>query len=97
MTPIYPSGVPALVGQAAHYFTFPSTARVARHAARLWFQIGHGLSAAQFRDQHFRAHCRNKRDSILDRTARRIAFRRAFAQEVGKIVVEEGRLRAAAS
>lgn len=73
---------------------FPSAARAARYAARLWFGSETALTAAQFRDEHLRAHCDGRNDSALERRVRTDTFRRVYAAEIGKIVVEEGRLHA---
>ncbi len=75
-------------------FEFPSTARDARQAARLWFQSETNLTAVQFRDKQFRDHCNGRTDSNLERRIRRDTFHQAFAEAVGHIVVEEGRFRA---
>ncbi|MPS79660.1 MAG: hypothetical protein E2591_16450 [Achromobacter sp.] len=75
-------------------FEFPSTARAARHAARTWFETAPTLTPAQFRDQQFRDHCKNKPDSALERRIRRAAFKQAFAEAMGHIVVEEARFHA---
>lgn len=75
---------------------FPSTARAARQAARGWFQADTDLSAMEFRDLKFREHCQEKaNDSGVERHARLQTFRRAFAEALGEILVEEGRLHAA--
>jgi len=76
-------------------YEFPSTARAARHAARLWFQTETELTAAQFRDERFREHCAGRKDSQVEYRIRRAAFHRAFAEAIGHIVVEEGRFHAA--
>jgi hypothetical protein len=73
---------------------FPSAARAARHAARQWFISDTLLSAAQFRDEQLRAHCNGREDSPVELRVRIDIFRRVFAAEIGKIVVEEGRFRA---
>ncbi|MNL30644.1 hypothetical protein D3C87_1523920 [compost metagenome] len=81
----YPSGAA---------FEFPSTARAARHAARTWFETAPDVPPAQYRDQQFRLHCQDKPDSPLERRIRRSAFRQAFAEAMGHIVVEEARFHA---
>jgi len=75
-------------------FEFPSTARAARHAARTWFEAPPEMSPAQYRDQQYIEHCRGKADSPLERRIRRDAFKQAFAEAMGHIVVEEARLHA---
>lgn len=75
-------------------FEFPSTARDARHAARTWFEAAPDMTPAQYRDQQFIAHCKGKPDSALERRIRRGAFKQAFAEAMGHIVVEEARLHA---
>lgn len=85
----------AFASRAQHAsFEFPSTARDAHQAARIWFQFETNLTAVQFRDKKFREHCNGRTDSSLERRIRRDTFHQAFAEAVGHIVVEEGRLRA---
>lgn len=79
---------------SAAAFEFPSTARAARHAARTWFEAAPGVPPAEYRDQQFRLHCRGKPDSPIERRIRRDAFKQAYAEAVGHIVVEEARLHA---
>ncbi|SEK05134.1 hypothetical protein [Achromobacter sp. NFACC18-2] len=79
---------------SAAIFEYPSTARAARHAARTWFEAAPGVAPAQYRDQQFMAHCEGKRDSALERKIRRHAFRQAYAEAIGHIVVEEARFHA---
>lgn len=73
-------------------FEFPSTARDARHAARTWFEAAPDISPAKYRDQKFIEHCKGKADSPLERRIRQDAFKQAFAEAMGHIVVEEARL-----
>ncbi|WP_191578518.1 hypothetical protein [Achromobacter insolitus] len=73
-------------------FEFPSTARDARQAARTWFEAAPEMPPAQYRDQRFIEHCKGKADSPLERRIRRDAFKQAFAEAMGHIVVEEARL-----
>lgn len=75
-------------------FEFPSTARAARHAARTWFETAPDMTPAQYRDQQFVAHCKGKPDSALERRIRRDAFKQAYAEAMGHIVVEEARFHA---
>lgn len=96
MTNTLQSGRPA-PGRHEPRFEYPSTARAARQAARNWFQSDTLLSALQFRDQEFEAHCVGRTDTPLERRIRRDAFHQAFAKAIGQIVVEEGRYRAAAA
>ncbi|AYD66042.1 hypothetical protein DVB37_20530 [Achromobacter sp. B7] len=88
---------PPAARSAAASFEFPSTARAARHAARTWFESAPNLPPAQYRDQQFRAHCADKTDSPLERRVRRAAFKQAFAEAMGHIVVEEARFHALAA
>lgn len=76
---------------------YPSTERAARLAAREWFQSTTRLTAAQFRDMRLSEHCRQWDDTAMEYLVRQDAFRRAFASEVGKIQVDEGRLNANAA
>lgn len=78
-------------------FEFPSSARAGRHAARLWFEVDTPLSLSEFGAQLFLEHCRGITDSPRDRATRRSAFRQAFVETVGQIVVEEGRFHALAA
>lgn len=73
---------------------YPSTERAARLAAREWFQSSTRLSAAQFRDMKLSEYSTRQDDSAVEYLVRQDAFRRAFAAEVGKILVDEGRLNA---
>lgn len=75
---------------------YPQTARAAHRAAQLWFQTATAMPAAQFRDQLFREHCRGHNYTPAERNGQHLAFRQAFATAIGHILVEEGRLRAAA-
>jgi len=74
-----------------------STEQVARRAARLWFESERGMSAAMFRDWQFHKYCHRKRIFRSDRHEFRHVFRRAYEQEIGRILIEEGRLCAADS
>ena len=78
-------------------FEFSSTVRAARHAARTWFDTAPNLAPAQYRDQQFREHCKDKPGSALERRARQAAFKQAFAEAMGHIVVEEARFHALAA
>ncbi|MFY2007033.1 hypothetical protein ACOTCS_24725 [Achromobacter xylosoxidans] len=73
-------------------FEYPSTARAARQAARAWFEAAPDASPARFRDLKFIEHCKGKFDTSLERRIRQDAFKQAFAEAIGHIVVEEGRL-----
>ncbi|WP_164741206.1 hypothetical protein [Achromobacter spanius] len=55
------------------------------------------MSPAKYRDQQFRDHCKDKPDSALERRIRRDAFKQAFAEAIGHIVVEEARFHALAA
>lgn len=96
MRSILPADAIASRGHHAS-FEFPSTARAARHAARTWFETAPDLSPAKYRDQQFRDHCKDKPDSALERRIRRDAFKQAFAEAIGHIVVEEARFHALAA
>lgn len=74
-------------------FEYPSTARAGWHAARQWFQSDSHMPPASFRDQQFRQHCAGRHDSVFERNIRRDTFYRAFAESIGSIFIEEGRLR----
>lgn len=96
-------GTPMRTNQTAHAcvtgscdaaYEFPSTARAARQAARTWFETAPDIAPAQYRDQQFIAHCEGKPDSALERKIRRHAFRQAYAEAIGHIVVEEARFHA---
>lgn len=52
------------------------------------------MAPAQYRDQQFVAHCQGKPDSPLERKIRKHAFRQAYAEAMGHIVVEEARFHA---
>ncbi|WYX07978.1 hypothetical protein WJ978_18250 [Achromobacter xylosoxidans] len=73
---------------------YPSTERAARVAAREWFQSTTRLTAAQFRDMKLSEHSSRHDDAAVEYLVRQDTFRRAFAAEVGKILVDEGRLNA---
>jgi hypothetical protein len=89
-------GHPSTTAGAPDALEFPSAARAARHAARLWLQSGTGLAIEQFLDQQFQKHCEGRSDSALERSIRRDTFDQAFDEAVGRIAVKEARLRAAA-
>lgn len=89
--------LPPTAYPTAEAFEFPSTARAARHAARTWFEAAPDLAPRQYRDQQFQIHCKDKPDSALERRVRRAAFEQAFAEAVGRIVVEEARFHALAA
>ena len=76
---------------------YPSTERAARLAAREWFQSATRLTAAQFRDRKLGEHCKEWDDTAVQHLVRQDTFHRAFAAEVGKILVDEGRLNANAA
>lgn len=80
-----------VTGSCDAAYEYPSTARAARHAARTWFETASDIASAQYRDQQFIAHCEGKPDSTLERKIRRHAFRQAYAEAIGHIVVEEAR------
>lgn len=73
-------------------FEYPSSARAGWYAARLWFQSDTHVPPALFRDQQFRRHCDGRHDSAYEQDIRRDTFYRAFAESIGSIVIEEGRL-----
>lgn len=73
-------------------FEYPFTARAGWHAARQWFHSDTRVPPAQFRDLQFRRHCDGRHDSAHERDIRRDTFYRAFAESIGSIVIEEGRL-----
>lgn len=73
---------------------YPSTERAARLTARRWFQSTPRLTAAQFRDLKLCEHSSRHDDAAVEYLVRQDTFRHAFAAEVGKILVDEGRLNA---
>lgn len=86
----------ALRGRHAS-FEFPSTARAGRHAARTWFETAPDMPPAEYRDRQFHDHCKGKPDTAIERRVRRAAFKQAFAEALGHIIVEEARFHAHAA
>jgi|GEM_PF-645887 len=97
MMPNSCSGRPPLVGRAADFRTYPVIELVAQRAVRRWLEDDRGLSVAHFRDRQFLEYCHDWRVALFVRQEHLIAFRRAFAQALGMILIEEGRLHAASS
>lgn len=67
---------------------FPETCRAARHAALLWFQSDTGMILSQFRDVRFWEHSERHDYSGVEKHLREAAFRKAFAEQVGQVIVE---------
>ncbi|CUJ50003.1 Uncharacterised protein [Achromobacter kerstersii] len=78
-------------------FELASTTHAARLAARAWLEAAPDVPPAHYRDQQFRAHCKDRAEPALGRRIRRAAFKQAFAQELGHIFVDEARLHAPSS
>lgn len=67
---------------------FPEAIRAARHAALIWFQSETGMTLSQFRDVRCWEHCQRHNDSAIQRHLRESAFRSAYAEQVGQLIVE---------
>ena len=83
-TPIVPEQAPIVRVDA----TFPDAERAARHAVHIWFSGKLDESLIEFRDVRCREHCARHEDGALRHHMRMTAFERAFAEEVGRIIVE---------
>lgn len=68
--------------------SFPDAERAARHAVHIWFSGKLDESLIEFRDVRCREHCARYEDGALRQHMRMTAFERAFAEEVGRIIVE---------
>lgn len=67
---------------------FPETIRLARHCAQLWFHGDSGGTLAEFRDLKCAEHCQRYKEPETQRMLRTFAFERAYAEEVGRYIVE---------
>jgi len=67
---------------------YPETIRSARHAASIWFQSKTGLTLSQFRNVRCAEHCERHQDSGIERHLRESAFCKAYAEQVGQIIVD---------
>lgn len=66
----------------------PEAIRAARHAALIWFQSETGMTLSQFRDVRCWEHCERYQGSVVERHLRESAFRKAYAEQVGQIIVD---------
>ncbi len=55
------------------------------------------MPPAEYRDRQFHNHCKGKPDTAIERRVRRAAFKQAFAEALGHIIVEEARFHAHAA
>ena len=67
---------------------FPDAERAARHAVQIWFSGKVETSLIDFRNERCREHCERHDDGALRHHMRMTAFERAYAEEVGRIIVE---------
>lgn len=74
---------------------FAPTIRAARLAVRMWFHTSNEMSPIDFRDQFFRRHAHFFAETPRERWARRKVFHEAFEAALGRILIEEGKFRAA--